>query len=231
MTGDRLAVVVKDLAANGIVRHRLPVAVGATCASLLDIEHSGLLLADDDGNLTALATTTPMMALVEDLEVTLGAGPCIDAHRHGRPVEETDLAGADRSRWLGFNTPALAAGVRAVFAFPLRVTGASIGSLNLARLEPGALTGDQHLDAEALAGVVAQLLVTLPIDTEDGERELDALVQHRTVVHQATGMVGAQLDVTMAVGLALLRARAFADDRVLDDVATDVVEKRLRFDT
>ena len=101
MTGDRMAVVVRDLAANGIGRRRLPAAVSATCASLLDIDHSGLLLADDDGNLTALATTTPMMALVEDLEVTLGAGPCTEAYRHGRPVEETDLAGADRSRWLG----------------------------------------------------------------------------------------------------------------------------------
>ena len=56
-------------------------------------------------------------------------------------------------------------------------------------------------------------------------------MQHRAVVHQATGMVGAQLDVTMAVGLALLRARAFADDRALDKVAADVVEHRLRFDT
>jgi hypothetical protein len=172
-----------------------------------------------------------MMALVEDLEVTLGTGPCTEAYRHGRPVEETDLAGADHSRWLGFDSPALAAGVRAVFAFPLQVTGASIGSLNLARLDPGALTGDQHLDAEALAGVVAQLLVTLPIDTAGGAHELDHLVHHRAVVHQATGMVGAQLDVTMAVGLALLRARAFADDRALDKVAADVVHRRLRFDT
>jgi GAF domain-containing protein len=231
MTGDRMAVVVRDLAANGIGRRRLPAAVSATCASLLDIEHSGLLLADHDGNLTALATTTPMMALVEDLEVTLGAGPCTDAYHHGRPVEETDLEGADHSRWLGFDSPALAAGVRAVFAFPLRVTDGSIGSLNLARLEPGALTGDQHLDAVALAGVVAQLLVTLPVDTAAGALELDDLVRHRAVVHQATGMVGAQFDVTMAVGLALLRARAFADDRSLDKVAADVVEHRLRFDT
>jgi hypothetical protein len=223
--------VIRDLVANGVGRRHLPEAVGASCATLLDIEHSGLLLADDDGNLTALATTTPMMALVEDLEVTLGAGPCTDAYHHGRPVEETDLAGADHARWIGFDSPALAAGVRAVFAFPLQVTGASVGSLNLARLEPGALTGDQHLDAVALAGVVAQLLVTLPVETAGGALELDDLVQHRTVVHQATGMVGAQLDVTMAVGLALLRARAFADDRSLEKVAADVVEHRVRFDT
>ena len=43
-------------------------------------------------------------------------------------------------------------------------------------------------------------------------------------------MLGAQLDVPMAVGLAILRARAFSDDRPLADVAIDVVLRRLRFD-
>ena len=227
MTGDRLAVVVRDLAANGIGRRQLPVAVGATCATLLDVEHSGLLLADDDGNLTALATTTPMMAVVEDLEVTLGAGPCIEAYQRGRPVEETDLAGADPSRVA--RLPHARAGGRCAGGVRLPLAGRGrvpIGSLNLARPEPGSLTADKHVDAVALAGVVAQLFVTLPLDTERGAVELDDLLRHRAIVHQATGMAGAQLDVTMAVGLAVLRARAFAEDQALEEVAADVVEQR-----
>ena len=229
MTGDRMAVVVRDLAANGIGRRRLPAAVSATCASLLDIEHSGLLLADDDGNLTALATTTPMMALVEDLEVTLGEDPA--PTRTSRATRRGARPGGRRPLPMARLRQSCAGRGG---AGRLRLPTAGHGRLDRlpqpGQAEPGALTGDQHLDAVALAGVVAQLLVTLPLDTVDGAVELH-LLRHRTVVHQATGMVGAQLDVTMAVGLALLRARAFADDRALDKVAADVVEHRLRFDT
>src|SRR6266568_3659165 len=52
----------------------------------------------------------------------------------------------------------------------------------------------------------------------------------RNVIHQATGMIAAQLDETMANALARLRAAAFASGRSMYDVAQDVVERRVRFD-
>ncbi len=177
MTGDRLAVVVRDLAANGIGRRRLPVAVGATCATLLDVEHSGLLLADDDGNLTALATTTPMMAVVEDLEVTLGAGPCIEAYQRGRPVEETDLAGADPPGGSASTVPRWRPVCGRCSPSPCRSRAPRSAPSTWPGPSPGALTGDKHVDAVALAGVVAQLFVTLPLDTERGAVELDDLLR------------------------------------------------------
>jgi hypothetical protein len=52
----------------------------------------------------------------------------------------------------------------------------------------------------------------------------------RFVVHQAAGMVSAQLEVSVGEALVRLRAYAFANDRLLTDVADDVVARRLRFD-
>ena len=52
----------------------------------------------------------------------------------------------------------------------------------------------------------------------------------RIVIHQATGMIAAQLDDTIANALARLRAAAFAGGRSIYDVAQDVVERRVRFD-
>jgi AmiR/NasT family two-component response regulator len=49
-------------------------------------------------------------------------------------------------------------------------------------------------------------------------------------VHQATGLVLAQLGVSAEAAFARLRAYAYAEDRRLDDVARDVVERRLRFE-
>ena len=50
------------------------------------------------------------------------------------------------------------------------------------------------------------------------------------VVHQASGMVAAQLGASIAEGLIRLRAYAFANDRTLTEVAEAVVARRLRFD-
>jgi len=49
-------------------------------------------------------------------------------------------------------------------------------------------------------------------------------------VHQASGMVSAQLEVGVGEALARLRARAFADGTGLGAVARQVVARRLRFD-
>ena len=59
--------------------------------------------------------------------------------------------------------------------------------------------------------------------------ELEAGGDFQLVVHQATGMVAAQLDVGVGEALSRLRAQAFADDRLLVDIADDVVQRRLRF--
>ena len=51
----------------------------------------------------------------------------------------------------------------------------------------------------------------------------------RAEVHQATGMVLVQLDITPKDAFARLRAYAFAQRRPLSDVARDVVARRLVF--
>jgi len=50
------------------------------------------------------------------------------------------------------------------------------------------------------------------------------------VVHQAAGMVAAQLEVSIRQALVRLRGYAFGNDRPLTDVAKDVVARKLRFD-
>ena len=49
------------------------------------------------------------------------------------------------------------------------------------------------------------------------------------MVHQAAGMVSAQLEVSIVQALVRLRAHSFATGCALDDVASDVVARRLRF--
>ena len=119
-----------------------------------------------------------------------------------------------------------------MFAFPLRVGAVRLGVLTLYRSEPGDLDAADLADAIALARVATHLLLELEGDLPPGSLpgHLADIVDHRAVVHQATGMVAAQLDADVRTALGRLRAYAWSRDRSLDDVADDVVARRLRFD-
>jgi hypothetical protein len=179
-----------------------------------------------------VCTTDEVSTLVEQLQFELGEGPCVDAYHQDRPVLEPDLAAPVTPRWLAFTGPAVEAGVRAIFGFPLEVGAVRLGALNLYCDRPGSLTDDQHADALVMADITAQALLVMQANAPPGRlaAELEAGADFQYVVHQASGMVAAQLEVSVGQALIRLRAYAFGNDRPLAEVAEDVVARRLRFD-
>lgn len=180
-----------------------------------------------------MCTSNPTSALIEEAQYTLGEGPCLDAHRQSRPVLEPDLAGVGTSRWAAFTEAVVAAGVGAVFGFPLRVGAVRLGTLNLYRDRPGDLTDDQHAEALVLADVAAEAILLLQAQAPAGTLadELARSAELHVVVHQAAGMVAVQLGIGVADALVCLRAHAFATGTPLHKLAEGVVDRRLRFDT
>ena len=134
--------------------------------------------------------------------------------------------------WPAFTPPALAAGVRAVFGFPLRAGTVRLGALNLYRVLPGPLTGDQHADALVVADVAARWVLEAQAgaapDTVAQELEIGA--DFHFVVHNATGIVSVQQGISVTEALIRLRAYAFSHDRLLADVAEDVIAHRFRLE-
>ncbi len=193
---------------------------------------AGIMLIADGASRGSICTTDSVSEIIEDLQFTLGEGPCIDASRSGRPVLEPDLVAPATNRWVAFAPPAIAAGAQAVFGFPIRIGAASLGALNLYRDRPGPLTDEQHADALVLADVAAELILLLQAEAPPGElaTELEAGARFNYVVHQASGMMSAQLDVAIDHAMDRLRAFAFASGRPLAEVARSVVDRTLRFD-
>ena len=61
-------------------------------------------------------------------------------------------------------------------------------------------------------------------------RELEVGADFHFAVHNAAGMVAVQLGISVTEALIRLRAFAFSHDRLLADVAQDVVDRRLRLE-
>lgn len=201
------------------------------CADVTGTTGAGIMLMDGDIPHGSVCTTDDVSALIEQLQYDLGEGPCVDAYEKDRPVSEPDLAHPTVARWLAFTGPAVDAGARAVFGFPLQVGAVRLGALNLYNERPGALTDDQYRDALVMADVAAQAVLLLQADAppETVAAELETNANFQYVVHQASGMVAAQLEISVGQALIRLRAHAFGSGGSLTGVARDVVDRRLRF--
>jgi hypothetical protein len=186
-------------------------------------------LMTDTGSFATAAASDATSALLEEVQFTLGEGPCLDVYATGRVVLAPDLAEAGPTRWPGFVPAAQGQGVRAVFAFPLQVGAARLGALAVFRNQPGGLSRSALTQAVAFAEIATMTV----LDGQEGAAAgrvpagLDDAQESQLHVHQAQGMVMVQLEISLAEALVRLRAYAYAHDRRLGDVARDVIDRRL----
>ena len=199
------------------------------CVSVLTVTGAGIMLMIDGGHRGTLGSSDATMGVVEELQFTLGEGPCLDSYHLGRPVFEPALANPAAPRWPVFTPPAIAAGVQAIFGFPLQIGAIRLGALDIYVDHPGDLSEEQFADALVMADVVTHEIIELQAGAppEALASELDTAQNVRAVVHQASGMLAVQLDIPIADALIRLRAYTYAEKRLVNDVARDVVERRL----
>jgi hypothetical protein len=229
VAGNRRARIVARIVAAG----GGPSVPGPLCrvaADIIGLTGAGVMVLHDGVPQASLCSTGPVSALIEELQYTLGEGPCIDAYRTGTVIAEPDLATPATPRWPAFTPEALGAGARAVFGFPVRIGAARIGALNVFRDRSGPLTDDQHADALVMADVIARTILAFQAHAEPGAIAEELNADIHTVVHQAAGMVSVQLGISVGDALARLRAYAFGVERSITDVARDVVARVLHFD-
>jgi hypothetical protein len=202
------------------------------CVDLIAIGGAAIMLMDEEGNGSSIGLSDRVTGVVEDLQFTLGEGPGIDAHALGRPALGPRLDDPLGAPWPAFAPAAVSAGVGAAFGFPLRVGAIRLGSLDLYRDRPGALAPTQMADAFAMAEIVTGAVIALQANAGPGElaEEMDNPAALRTQVHQASGMISEQLEISIGDALVRLRAYAYAESRPISDVARGVVSRSLRIE-
>jgi hypothetical protein len=201
-------------------------------ATVTGLNGAGFTLMAGEVSQGSFGASDEVSHAIEELQFALGEGPCVDAHRDQRPVLEPDLRAPAEPRWPVFSPLVLEAGGLALFASPLRLGAVRLGALDLYRDRPGRLIDDQHADALVMADVVTEAVLLMQSAAASGllAAALTEGANLHPFVHQATGMVAAQLGVSVGEALVRLRASAFGDGRALPDVAKDVLAGTLRFD-
>jgi signal transduction histidine kinase len=141
-----------DLPAQGILDQLVERIV-----EVLPITSVGVTLIVPGGKPENVAASDPAALRYERLQTELGEGPCLAAYHSGEAVAVPELR--EETRFPNFCPPALAAGLRAVFTFPLHNGDERLGALDLYRETPGALGAVATDAARTLADVTSVYLV------------------------------------------------------------------------
>lgn len=224
----RVADVLAEVVAAG-TRPTWPATHVRVCRGDVGAAGVGLAVADDHAPIGVAAATPGAGQAGEDLEFTVGEGPCHLAASSGRTVHASNLA--MDSRWVHYAREASAVGIAAVTSIPLQVGALQVGVLDLYWSTPGpldhAVASNSYIHAEVATAILLLLRDNSP--HLEGADALD-LVDLRPVTHQAAGMVAVQLDLGLAEALLRLRAHAFTTQVSLRDAAAAVVNRGLIFD-
>ena len=182
------------------------------------------------GNET-LSATDDQVVRVDELQFDLGEGPCWDAMALGRPVLTSDMRDGAPSPWPALSSQ-ISPSVRGLYAFPLVLGPLRIGAVDMYSTTPEELGDERVAAAGALAAVVSRVVLRGALrEVHEEYRDDNNDRYSRRAVHQATGMVFAQLSISVEDALLVLEGHAFASSRALMEVAEDVIAGRISFST
>ena len=156
---------------------------------LLPVTGAGVMLMEPDAELHFVAASNGTIYEIESLQREFDEGPCLEAYRTGRAVAISDLAVDER--FPRFSPRALAAGMQAVFTFPLRLDEHRLGALDLYRDAPGSLSAGDLRAAQILADVAAAYLFNA--HSRKVASDTLATVRHHSLHDPLTGLANRTL--------------------------------------
>lgn len=195
---------------------------------IMPVDGAAIVLVGTGGARERVHATDAVSQHLDELQFTLGEGPCIQAHELGAPVLEADLeSDSAQERWPGFAAQASGVGARSVFAFPMTIGAVHFGVMELYRRQPGQLSAEQISLALLLVQAAVQVLLQeMDAANTAGDELSEDIFARRPEVHQASGMIAIQLGVSVQEAMSRLRAAAYAQNRSALDLAVDVLARR-----
>jgi GAF domain-containing protein len=214
-----------DLLREASVGEPAAAAVCAVAARVLGAERAAVALMTTEGAVAGVVGTDAVATALVEEELLLGEGPSVHALAVGLPVVAVDVTDATAGVWPLYAGAAMAAGVAAVVAIPLRVGAVSLGVLVGLRARPGPPTPAAYADALVVADLAVHALLEEQAAGPGGvPASFTAAGPGIDLVNQATGMVAEQLGIPLGDAFVRIRARAFASGLTAPQIARDIVD-------
>ncbi|MDX8034044.1 GAF and ANTAR domain-containing protein [Lentzea sp. BCCO 10_0856] len=193
------------------------------CVELLAVDAAAILLADDQGALKLVATSSELVRPMEHLLLQSEDSPAAECFRSGQPVLCPELH-AEPQRWPRFSAAATKLGFGAFDALPMRLREDVIGSLNLFRTSPGPLPEGSGALAQSFANVatISLLQVRSARHNQMLAEQLQVALASRVEIEQAKGVLTERLQIGVEDAFSLMRNYARNSGQLLSDVAQQV---------
>lgn len=190
---------------------------------LLDVTAAGVMLADENNRLVAVAASDERTHSLELLSMQHAEGPCPEAYRTGKRLQTATDDVLDR--WPSFARSVREQGHDWICGVPLRHGNETLGALNLFRAGADPLPETQLRVAQALADVVTVSLLQRR-ETAQARRlvaSLKVALSSRVLIEQAKGILAERHGLPPDQAFELLRRQARDRNLKLHDVAREVV--------
>jgi transcriptional regulator with GAF, ATPase, and Fis domain len=199
-----------------------------SCVRMLEIAAAGILLANGEGGLEVVASSSEAARLVELMQLSAEAGPCIVSFTTGEVVSLPEITKAP-AEWSRYRDSAIEQGFASVYAIPLRLRETTIGALNLLGESVGTLGVRDVRIAKALADVatIGILHERALVESNVVREQLAQALQSRVLIEQAKGVLSHTHDISTDEAFTVLRSYARSNRALLSDVARRVVSREL----
>ena len=177
-----------------------------------------------------MSATDETAAKIDELQFDLGEGPCWDAMAAATPVLEPDIRNHPVRVWPAFSEAIRSHDIGAIFAFPMLIGPLRLGAIDLYCSTPVALSTVDTQRSEALASAVSRHVLRRALTHLEQPDSLDpGSPFFRRTLHQATGMVLAQLNIPPDDARLVIQAHAFATGLSVQEVAENVLARKIDF--
>lgn len=180
------------------------------------------LMMFENGRYVTAASSDPIAASIDALELSLGEGPCLDAIDDETPQLEQDLA--SRSQWPNLakeivrSTP-----VRSALALRIKTGTAKSGAMNLFSDERDGFT-DESIDAALIVAAFASVLISARMQREEAETLRGGLARSREI-GKALGLLMATHNVDDDSAFELLKHASQHTNTKIAELARHMVDQ------
>lgn len=200
--------------------HDVLVDVTSAAVSLIPgADAAGVLLVGKGGRFESLAGTSDLPPQLDELQMSLQEGPCVQAALQETVLRTDDFR--EERRWPKYAPAAVGMGILSGLSFKLYTADRTAGALNLFAFRPHAFDAE----AEAIGAVLAAHAAAAIMASQQGE-QLESALSTRDRIGQAKGMIMERYGVDDLQAFNMLRRLSQESNVRLIDIAQQVIHTR-----